>query len=123
MKNEVEIKYQIYQYYTMTTKRDVTDEENKIEIVKPFLKWVGGKTQIIEKLMAHYPMEMNNYHDIFLGGGSTLLALLSYVKHNRIVIRGKIYAYDYNETLINVFINVQKHEHRAANNTSFFIIR
>lgn len=81
---------------------------NKIDIVKPFLKWVGGKTQIIDTLVGYYPQKMNNYHDIFLGGGSTLLALLSHVKASKIIVSNKIYAYDLNDDLINVYKNVQK---------------
>lgn len=78
------------------------------DIVKPFLKWVGGKTQIIDTLIGYYPKKMHNYHDIFLGGGSTLLALLSYVKNREITVDNKIYAYDLNSDLINVYKNVQK---------------
>ena len=77
------------------------------EITKPFLKWVGGKTQIINKLLDNYPTEMNNYHDIFLGGGSTLFALLSYVKNGKIKVKEKIYAYDINEILIETYKDVQ----------------
>lgn len=80
-------------------------------IVKPFLKWVGGKTQIIDTLIKYYPKKMHNYHDIFLGGGSTLLALLSYVRDGKITVSGKIYAYDLNSDLINVYKNVQKNSH------------
>lgn len=76
-------------------------------IVKPFLKWVGGKTQIINKLIESYPKQINNYHDIFLGGGSTLLALLSYVKNNKITVLNRVYAYDINNDLINVYKLVQ----------------
>ena len=49
----------------------------KIHISKPLLKWVGGKTQIIDKLVPDFPVEINNYREVFLGGGSVLLALLS----------------------------------------------
>jgi DNA adenine methylase len=78
------------------------------EIVKPFLKWIGGKTQIIDTLMKYYPKKMHNYHDVFLGGGSTLLALLSYARDGKIIVSNKIYAYDLNSDLINVYKNVQK---------------
>jgi len=54
---------------------------NKIHIPKPILKWVGGKTQIIDKLIANFPVEINNYRETFLGGGSVLLTLLSYIKN------------------------------------------
>jgi DNA adenine methylase len=78
-------------------------------IAKPLLKWIGSKNQIITTIMNKFPHEINNYHELFLGGGSVLLALLSYQKNNIIKINGNIYAYDINETLINFFINVQKH--------------
>jgi DNA adenine methylase len=75
---------------------------------KPFMKWLGGKTQIIETVMDHFPKEMDNYHEPFLGGGSVLLALLSYQKDKRIFIKNKIYAYDLNEDLIHLYLNIQK---------------
>jgi len=73
------------------------------QIQKPFLKWVGGKTQIIQQIINHFPTEMNNYHEIFLGGGSVLFALLSLRKSNNIKVNGKIYAYDLNQDLINLY--------------------
>lgn len=45
-------------------------------IPKPFLKWVGGKTQILNKILELYPRNINNYYEIFLGGGSVLLGEL-----------------------------------------------
>jgi len=79
----------------------------KIHIPKPILKWVGGKTQIIDKLIVDFPIEINNYREIFLGGGSVLLALLSYVKNGIIKVRGNIYAYDLNEPLVYIYKNIQ----------------
>jgi DNA adenine methylase len=72
-------------------------------IPKPLLKWVGGKTQIISKLIAKFPVEMNNYREIFLGGGSVLLALASCVRDGIIKLEGDIYAYDVNEALIYMY--------------------
>ena len=79
----------------------------KINIPKPILKWVGGKTQILDKLIIEFPTQINNYHEIFLGGGSVLLAFLSYVKNGIIKINGNIYAYDLNEPLIYMYKNIQ----------------
>lgn len=76
-------------------------------IQKPFLKWVGGKSQILDKILGHFPSKMNNYHEIFLGGGSVLLALLSLQKRGSFQIEGDIYAYDLNPYLINVYHQIQ----------------
>lgn len=78
---------------------------------KPIIKWVGGKTQIIDKVMSEFPNEMNNYHEIFLGGGSVLLALLANVKNGHIKVKGTIYAYDFNEPLIYMYKNIQSRHH------------
>lgn len=82
--------------------------DNKLQ--KPFLKWVGGKTQIINDIISKIPTEMNNYHELFLGGGSVLLSVLSLQKQNKILIKNKIYAYDINSDLINVYKNIQKNK-------------
>lgn len=50
---------------------------------------------------------MDNYHELFLGGGSVLFAILSLQKENKIVIKNKIFAYDFNEDLINVFKHIK----------------
>jgi len=81
----------------------------KISIPKPILKWVGGKTQILDKLIINFPVKINNYREAFVGGGSVLITLLSYVKNGIIKIYGNIYAYDLNEPLIYVYKNIQTH--------------
>lgn len=77
------------------------------KLQKPFLKWAGGKTQIIDDILDKVPKTMNNYHEPFLGGGSVLLGILSLQKENKITINDNIYAYDINENLINVYKNIQ----------------
>lgn len=97
---------------TMQTRviKDVVDCK-KIPISKPIMKWVGGKTQIIDKIIAEFPVEINNYREIFLGGGSVLFALLSYIKNGAIKVHGNVYAYDLNEPLIHVYKNIQSRHH------------
>ena len=79
----------------------------KTEYVKPLLKWVGGKTQILDNVIDIFPKEIGNYHEIFLGGGSVLLALLSCIKNNTIKVKGKINAYDVNSALVYTYKNIQ----------------
>lgn len=75
--------------------------------IKPFLKWVGGKTQIIEDVLSLFPSEINNYYEPFLGGGSVLLAALTKQKEGKLKITGTVYASDINSTLIGLYKNVQ----------------
>lgn len=39
-------------------------------LVKPFLKWVGGKTKAIAQLEQLFPDSFNNYFEPFVGGGA-----------------------------------------------------
>ena len=80
-----------------------------MEITKPFMKWVGGKSQIINDVLELFPAVMHNYHEPFLGGGSVLLALLNYRANGHIKINGKIYASDLNANLIGLYKNIQTH--------------
>lgn len=60
---------------------------------KPFVKWAGGKRQIIEKLKNYVPDEFNTYYEPFIGGG----ALLFELSPKNAVIN------DSNEELMNVY--------------------
>lgn len=50
---------------------------------KPFIKWVGGKGQLIEQLDAHLPADFGNWHNTtyiepFVGGGAMLFHMLQH---------------------------------------------
>lgn len=77
--------------------------------LKPLIKWVGGKTQILPQIFNCWPSKnpINNYHEIFVGGGSVLLAFLSKCEKGEYTINGNIYAYDINPALISMYKNIQ----------------
>ena len=60
---------------------------------KPFVKWAGGKRQIIDKLKKCLPEDFNTYYEPFIGGG----ALLFELSPKKAVIN------DSNEELMNVY--------------------
>lgn len=65
--------------------------------MKPFVKWAGGKGQLVDKLLAKAPKVFNRYYEPFVGGGALLLALAPH----------KATINDTNEQLINVFNQLQ----------------
>ena len=46
-------------------------------IPKPFVKWAGGKRQLIVELEKNLPKKFNTYFEPFLGGGALLFHLLN----------------------------------------------
>jgi DNA adenine methylase len=68
--------------------------------MKPLLKWIGGKTQILSDVLSTFPETIADYHEPFLGGGSVLLAVLPRVT-------GTVYASDVNPSLINFYTMVK----------------
>ena len=44
-------------------------------IIKPFLKWVGGKRQLISEIEKYLPQKYNKYYEVFVGGGALLFNL------------------------------------------------
>ena len=42
---------------------------------RPFLKWVGGKGQLLGELVAKAPQRFGAYHEPFVGGGAFYFAL------------------------------------------------
>ena len=64
---------------------------------RPFVKWAGGKRQIIDVLYAHVPDEFSEYYEPFVGGGALFFKLWN---------EGRIkYAHlnDLNSDLINTY--------------------
>ena len=96
---------------TTNISTDITDVAQTyncdVKYPTPILKWIGGKTQIIHHLLQEFPLEINNYHDVFVGGGSVLLAFLFCVKQGYIKQHGITYASDLNYALIYLYKHLQ----------------
>ncbi|MDA0815172.1 MAG: DNA adenine methylase [Chloroflexi bacterium] len=66
---------------------------------RPFLKWAGGKSQILDPLIARSPHEFGAYHEPFVGGGAMFFGLLagSTAAPDRVVLN------DLNEDLVTTY--------------------
>ena len=42
---------------------------------KPFVKWAGGKRQIMKEIKKYLPEEFNTYYEPFVGGGAVFFEL------------------------------------------------
>ncbi len=72
-------------------------EKNKI-VLRPFLRWAGGKNWFTKKIEHYLPCDFNNYYEPFLGGGAVFFYLKS-----KGFIKNKAYLSDSNADLINSY--------------------
>jgi DNA adenine methylase len=47
----------------------------KSPLAKPFLKWAGGKRQLVKELIKYIPEKYTTYYEPFIGGGALLFEL------------------------------------------------
>jgi len=64
---------------------------------KPFVKWVGGKRQLIHELEPRIPTRFNTYHEPFVGGG----ALFFHMLPERAILA------DTNERLVRTYLGIR----------------
>jgi len=69
---------------------------------KPFLKWPGGKRQLVPALARYIPARFGRYHEPFVGGG----ALFFYLWNQGLVRHGAILS-DLNAELIDCYLAVR----------------
>ena len=72
---------------------------------KPFLKWAGGKGQLIKEIEKYYPFEngITKYAEPFVGGGAVLFDIL-----NKYEVT-EVYISDTNAELINTYRIIKEH--------------
>jgi len=75
------------------TVSNAATEDRTLPPAKPFLKWAGGKKQLLPALLARIPDSFSTYYEPFIGGGALFFAL----KPSQAVIA------DVNEELIATF--------------------
>ncbi len=77
---------------------------------RPFLKWAGGKSQLIQQYVPYFPQYFETYHEPFLGGGAVFFYLYRYQSIHSLPLhsaRIKAFITDINSELINAYCCVQ----------------
>ena len=72
-------------------------------MAKPFVKWVGGKSQLLEEIRKKYPQKIERYCEPFVGGGAVLFDILQKFQPKEVLIN------DINKELINTYLQVKNH--------------
>lgn len=86
---------------------------------RPFLKWAGGKSRLIQQYQVYFPKNYQTYYEPFLGGG----AVFFYLQPQKAILT------DINAELINAYCCVRDHveelidllkEHQSRHNLSYY---
>lgn len=67
----------------------------------PFVKWAGGKTQLLPEIRKHYPHRIKKYCEPFVGGGAVLFDVLQKYRPEKVLVN------DVNEELINTYLQIK----------------
>ena len=68
---------------------------------KPFIKWVGGKSQLLDEIREKYPSKIEKYCEPFVGGGAVLFDILNKFQPKEVLIN------DINKELINTYVQIK----------------
>lgn len=88
-------------------------------LVKPFLKWAGGKRQLLPEIEKFLPVGFKDYYEPFVGGGAVFLAL----QNKKTTIN------DFNSSLVNTYKVVRDNvdelipllkEHEEKNSSEYY---
>jgi len=76
--------------------------QSRQAVPRPFLKWAGGKTQLLPMLLAYAPSTFRRYYEPFLGGGAFFFALyrLNFIRQATLS--------DINAELIDTYLALQR---------------
>jgi len=79
--------------------RRPTREPNPPGRAKPFVKWAGGKRQLLAEIHQHVPRTYGTYHEPFVGGGAVFFSLSP---------PGEVFLSDSNERLVRCYKGIKK---------------
>lgn len=80
--------------------RSIRYNKKEEKNIKPFLKWAGGKGQLLREIEKYYPFEnstITKYAEPFVGGGAVLFDILSRYELE------EVYISDINSELVNAY--------------------
>ncbi|MDD4376306.1 MAG: DNA adenine methylase [Clostridia bacterium] len=66
-------------------------------LIQPFLKWAGGKRQLIPQMKKYFPKKITNYYEPFIGGASVFL----FLQPDKAILN------DYNKELVNCYLCIK----------------
>lgn len=69
-KGKINITIDTIEKISLALNVDLNNLFKKEVILHPFVKWAGGKTQLLNKLREHFPQSFNKYYEPFIGSGS-----------------------------------------------------
>lgn len=72
-------------------------------LIKPFIRWAGGKSRLLPRILPCIPASIKNYYEPFLGGGAVFLACAARVS-------GRSHLADLNEHLIAAWVAMRDHQ-------------
>ena len=85
--------------------RTESKPQEKVTKAAPFLKWAGGKGQLLKQYEEFFPNEFNNFLEPFIGGGAVFFHLYS---KGRLQNGKGVFLFDSNEELINCYLVIKE---------------
>lgn len=93
-----------------TTIGSINFDTPSITAAKPFIKWAGGKTQLLPELRKRMPEHIGTYVEPFVGGG----ALFFDVQPADAILN------DVNPRLINLYVSVRSHKEELVDSLNSY---
>lgn len=103
----------LFEFVDLSTHPDrvVKEKKEKDHTPQPFVQWVGGKRQLIQRYEEFFPKEYNNYYEPFAGGGAVF-----YWQHSKFGKEKQYHLSDMNEELVITYNAVKAEPEKISDN-------